>query len=80
MARMLGRWRSGPVRDCRTMEHLCGRCSRGDETRRRKRQEARETARFIAAEAWRETAVIADPLVTYEGRPAAFFDERDEDE
>ena len=49
MARMLGRYRRGPVRSCRSMEHLCARCSDGDETRWRKRQEQRETDALIFA-------------------------------
>lgn len=49
MPKMLGRYRREPVRDCRTMDHLCGRCSHGDETRWRKRAEKRQWRRLVAS-------------------------------
>jgi hypothetical protein len=57
MARMLGRFRRSPVRGCRSMDHLCGRCSDGGETRWRKRQEQRELEREFAGWAsWHDSA------------------------
>lgn len=50
-------------------------CSGGGSTGARAAKRAEQ--QFVAAEAWRETALITNPRVVYEDDPAPFFDEHD---
>jgi hypothetical protein len=79
MARMLGRWTSGGCwaggrssgRPCLRPGPDCAGWER--DTRKRKRQERA----MVAAESWREVAVLTGVPVIYEDDPAPFFDEHD---